>query len=347
MKYDKIIGAGGIGRGMLFLSNRQDTLGRSESRLVTLSPAKDYCKQQIVLYYTAVLLKGAIPIYPIGCVGSDTSGNEIIEEMQFQGMNVDYISKSIKYPTTISICLQYPDSETCNVTVDNSASGQITPDDILNAMMKIGVNDKTIVCAIPEIPVVARNEMMKAAKKQGAFTVLSVPASEAEEFNRLSVYQYVDVLAVNMEEAQAIAGSNAANKELLLELAERLGESNPCLAILMTCGKEGAYTFAAGKIEKIPPLLGNVLNTTGAGDAFLGGTLAGIACGMELQKGYDDRVFGESILNSAPELGTICAGMAVECEDSIAFHVNPPAIQEMIHKKGWKTGERLSKIWQI
>lgn len=339
MEFDKIIATGGIGTGMLFLSDRQETLGRSESRLVTLSPAKDYCKQQIVLYYTASLLKNTVPVYPIGYVGNDKSGSESIEEMRLQGMDVKYISQSPDFPTTISICLQYPDKETCNFTVDNSASGLVTPEYIVSAMEKIGVDEKTIVCAIPEVPIASRAAMMRAGKRKGALTILSVPASEAHEFEKLSVYEYVDILAVNMEEAQAVAGSSKVNEKLIIKLANKLGKVNPGISILMTCGREGAYTFVDETVEKIPPLHANTLNTTGAGDAFLGGTLAGIACGMKLQKGHNDLAFGDTTLVSAPELGTICAGMAVECEDSIAFHVSPFTIQDMIHKKEWAIGK--------
>lgn len=343
MKFDKIIATGGIGTGMLFLSSRQEALGRSESRPVTLSPAKDYCKQQIVLYYAAVLLKDTIPVYPVGYVGADSSGRAIIEEMRKQGMDVKHISQSPDFPTTISICLQYPDRETCNFTADNSASGLVTPEYIKEAMAQIGVDEKTIVCAIPEVPVASRTEMVRSGKMQGALTVLSVPVSEAEEFEALSIYRHVDILAVNLEEAQAVAHSRETGTKLLWQLADKLAKSNPCLSILMTCGKEGAYTLVGQTVERIPPLPGNAINTTGAGDAFLGGTLAGIARGMNLQKGRSDRVFGESALSSAPELGTICAGMAVECEDSIAFHVSPLTIQKLIHKKGWAAGEHFIK----
>lgn len=343
MEFDKIIATGGIGSGMLFLSNRQETLGRSESRLVTLSPAKDYCKQQIVLYYTAALLKNTVPVYPIGYVGADSSGRASIEEMRLQGMNVQYISQSTDFPTTVSICLQYPDKETCNFTADNSASGMVTPEYISRAMENIGVDSKTIVCAIPEVPVASRAAMIKNGKMKGALTVLSVPVSEADEFDRLSIYKHVDILAVNMEEAQAIACSSKVNGELIGELAEKLGKMNPHMSILMTCGGEGAYTFVDKTIEKIPPLHIKTLNTTGAGDAFLGGTLAGIACGMKLQKGHNDLVFGHTALVSAPELGTICAGMAVECEDSIAFNVSPFTIQEKIRKEEWATEKQFMK----
>lgn len=339
MKFDKIIGTGGIGVGMLFQSHQTETLGRSESRAVSLSTAKDYCKQQIVLYYSTALLNGKIPVYPIGYVGSDSSGSLIKAQMRQEGMNVDFIAQSSEHPTTISICLQYPDKETCNFTADNSASVLVTPDFILNAMREIGIDDKTIVCAIPEVPATSRAEMIKFAKEKGALTVLSVPASEAGDFMRLSVYRHVDILAVNQEEAQAIAKCKETDRKLVIRLAQVLQKLNSDIMILMTCGKEGAYTYVGNSCEKVPPLTGKVKNTTGAGDAFLGGTLAGIAYGMELQKGVDDEVFGKSPLKTAPELGTICAGMAVECEDSIAFQVTPKTIKDKIEKMGCKMEE--------
>ena len=47
MKFDKIIATGGIGTGMLFLSSRQEALGRSESRPVTLSPQKTIANSRL------------------------------------------------------------------------------------------------------------------------------------------------------------------------------------------------------------------------------------------------------------------------------------------------------------
>ena len=53
LKYNKVLGIGGIGVGMLFHTDINETLGRSESRLVELSEAKDYCKLHIVFHYIA------------------------------------------------------------------------------------------------------------------------------------------------------------------------------------------------------------------------------------------------------------------------------------------------------
>lgn len=345
MKYNKIIGTGGIGKGILFLSDKMESLGRSESRLVTLSPAKDYCKQQIVFYYIAALLQQDASIYPIGFVGDDENGRAIKQEMQRQGMKVDYIGISKENPTTLSVCIQYPDKETCNITAKNSASGEVTPDVIRQALHEIGMDGRTMVCAIPEVSVDSRIEMLKAAKEKGAFGVLSIAAAEAEEFAKKGVYPYCDLLSVNQEEAQAIARSEENPETLVNVLGERLTKENPDISIIMTCGKEGAYSWQKGKAERIPVLPGNAVNTTGAGDAFIGGTIAGLAKGLPLQKGVNDERFGESELKTAVDVGTLCAGMAVECEDSIAFSVTRSTVAGLIKDKRFLAGAGFEQVF--
>ena len=93
LKIKKVVGCGGIGKGLLFHSPNNETLGRSESRLVTISNAKDYCKQQIVFYYITELLKGKCEVIPVGAVGDDNIGTELVDIMLRQGMDVRYIKQ--------------------------------------------------------------------------------------------------------------------------------------------------------------------------------------------------------------------------------------------------------------
>lgn len=344
MKFSKIVGTGGIGKGMLFLSDKTEILGRSESRVVDLSPAKDYCKQQIVFYYIARILEGRADIYPIGYVGNDETGKALRSEMKKQGMNVDYIGVSTEKSTTVSICLQYSDKETCNITAGNSASSEVTPQYITHSARDIGIDEKTVVCAIPEVCPEARIQLLKEGKEKGAFCVLSVAASEVSVFDQYDAYRYCDLISVNMEEAQSVSETAAEGIELMERLVGKLKKSNPDIAILMTCGKDGAFSWKDNTIERIPPLIGNAVNTTGAGDAFLGGTVAGLAFGLKLQKGKDDLLFGESALFSAAELGTVCAGMAVETEDSIATHVNRKSVRLHLIKKKISVSEKFKAV---
>ena len=334
--FDKIVGTGGIGTGQLFLSDKMGTLKRSESRPVRLSKAKDYCKQHIVFYYASAFAKEKAAVYPIGYVGNDEPGHELIREMQAAGMHTDYVGVSRENPTMVSVCLQYPDKEGCNITAINNAMTEADSQYIERCMEEIKIDNQTITAVIPEVAVESRLTMLKKGREGGAFNVLSVPVSEADLFLEDDILKACDFLAVNQEEAQALLKKELSGKELVRKLYLFLEKLNPNIHLLITCGSDGAYTAVKSKIESIPPFKGKVTNTTGAGDAFLGGTLAGLARGLPLQKGKNDTFFGESELTSAAELGALCAGMAIEYPDSIALPVTPGNVKERIKKNNWR-----------
>ena len=343
LKYNKVVGIGGIGTGMLFHTKDNATLGRSESRLAELSDAKDHCKLHIVFNYTSVLLGSVAKVYPIGWLGKDANGAALLEEIKSVGMNTSFISIDSKLPTMISICLQYPDRETCNFTASNSACNLVTPEYTEACMEKAGIDQNTIVAAIPEVQVQSRVHLIKQGKKKGAFCVLSIPESEAEEFKASGVLGSTDLIALNLNEAIALFSENDKQK-MLKESAANITEKlyadmkkiNQKIMLLVTCGKAGAYSAGDNNIEFIPYFPAQVINTTGAGDACLGGTMAGLAMGLPFQKGNNDKSFGDTAITSAVELGTCCAGMAVETVDTIATFVNKESINKKIEFYGFK-----------
>ena len=335
MRYDKIAGIGGVGMGMLFHTSNNATLGRSESRMAELSDAKDYCKLHIVFHYAAVLLTPHATVYPIGCVGKDANGDTLLDDMKQAGMDISYIAVDDKLPTMVGVCLQYPDKETCNFSASNSACNLVTPEYTVRCMDGIGIGGSAIVAAIPEVQVQSRVKALRYGREKGAFCVLSVPESEAGEFRESGVFDICGLLAVNEGEALALAPGEGENRALAQRLYESLRIRNPGIMLLVTCGNHGAYSAHDGHIEYIPCYPAKTVNTTGAGDACLGGTIAGLALGLPFQKGKDDAVYGATPLSSAVELGAICAGMAVETADTIAKYVNRESIDARIRRGGW------------
>lgn len=336
LKIKKVVGCGGIGKGLLFHSPNNETLGRSESRLVTISNAKDYCKQQIVFYYIAELLKGKCEVIPVGAVGDDNIGTELVDIMLRQGMDVRYIKQISGTSTMLSICLQYPDKEGCNFTAQNNAAEYVTPEFIEQALERIDINEECCLVAVPEVPIESRIRMLEIGKKKGAMCVLSVPISEADTFEKSDIYAKCDLIAVNEEEAQAMAKCEYQGERLASCLTKYLQRWNPDIKVCMTAGSRGAFCGEKDSLEFIPSYPAEAVNTTGAGDAFLGGVVSGLIMGLPFRKEENDKKFGDSTLCSATELATLCAGMAVECEDSIAENVTIESIKERINLHKWK-----------
>lgn len=268
-------------------------------------------------------------------MGNDAYGSEMLSEMRRAGMNIRYVGVAEQYPTALSICLQYPDKEGCNFTVGNSAAIMVTPEYIRRTLSHLNLNRNSILAAIPEVSFESRVELLKKGRQVGGFCVLSITKGEAEQLHNSHALQYCDLLAVNLEEAEAIAGNAIDEQSVAAKLWKYAAVSNPTIAVIVTCGPNGAYVCTTERVEHIPPVPSIVANTSGAGDAFLGGTLAALALGYPLQKGTDDTCFAETPLASAAELGALCAGVAVECEDSIAAHLSAHFLFQKIRQQNW------------
>src|SRR5712671_4897082 len=111
--FNHIIGTGGIGSGIFLSMSGNHTLGRNESRMATLLPYKDFCKQHIIMHYVSVLLgakrNGEFQSFPIGKVGNDDMGKILIEHIKASGMESEFITMVDDCSTLFSVCFQYPD----------------------------------------------------------------------------------------------------------------------------------------------------------------------------------------------------------------------------------------------
>ncbi len=99
-----------------------------------------------------------------------------------------------------------------------------------------------------------------------------------------------DVLFANQAEAGAMTGEADAERAL-----ERLGEL--CGCVVITRGAGGALGLAGGQVRSVPADPVEVVDTTGAGDAFNAGFLAGWLRGLPLE--------------ASLTLGVICGSRAV------------------------------------
>jgi len=212
-RYKRIIGTGGLGTGMFFKLQGNHTLGRNESRLGDRLPYRVYCKQHIILHYISVFLSGeSFEVFPIGRVGDDEQGRQILREMAGSGMKMHGVKIQPGASTLFSVCFIYPDSTGGNITTSSSASSMVEPSDITDFMALIdggGISafgneysrDRdvpTIMLATPEVPVETRIQLLKEGRKRKFFNAASVLSGEVDEFCSASGFELTDLLSVNM-----------------------------------------------------------------------------------------------------------------------------------------------------
>jgi sugar/nucleoside kinase (ribokinase family) len=265
----KVFGAGGIGTGIFFHLHEDRTLTRDESRPGRLMDYKDYCKGHIILHYVSVLTQN-IEVYAIGMLGRDSQGEALRAEMQSAGIDTRFVEVTDEARTMFSVCYQYPDGSGGNITTSNSASGLVSPAFIDRCTD--GIDENSLVLAAPEVPLASRIRLLEIAKERKAFTVSSFLAEEAAIFEEAGGFALSDLISINEAEAVAAGG--------IEEITRKISLVNPALKLIVTAGRKGSYLLENGDISHIAAIPAEIKSTAGAGDAFLGGTIAGLVSNM-------------------------------------------------------------------
>jgi len=242
--FKAMIGTGGIGAGSLFLMSGNHTLGREESRGGKYLDARDYCKLHIISHYVKVLLGSEFPVFPIGKVGDDDTGRGIYSEMDRAGLNMQYVSYSANDRTLFGFCFLYPDGTGGNLTTEESACTRVDPAFIETAMPVFSeFAGRFISLAAPEVPLTARIRLLELTREFNGFGVASFTSGEMEEAESSGMLGLINLLAINLDEAKALARMDAEPDNpsfIVKQVISRMKAINPSAWLSITAGKKEA-----------------------------------------------------------------------------------------------------------
>lgn len=338
LKYDYVVGTGGLGTGILFRFFDNDTLGRNESRLAELSDVRDFCKLHIILHYVAVYTEKKVPIYAIGKVGNDGRGCEVIRLMKEQGINCDYVTVDETRKTMYSVCYVYPDGAGGNITTSNSASGNVAAEDVKAFFKEQKPGKRGLVLAAPEVGLEVRKALLKNGRKHHCYNVASFASDEMKDCLAEGIFADVDLLAINEDEMEALLRATEGSAEKSgEECYRRLCEIQKDMQLIITRGGEGAQFFAGGHSEKSPAIWKPVNSTAGAGDCFLATVLSGLICGVPF---FDAE--GKVGLGG---LAALAASLKVTCKDTIDFCLNRKRLWEEANSLKIEFSEKINRLY--
>lgn len=310
--YNKIVGTGGLGVGVIYQMDGNHPIGKSESRKAYLQPYQDFCKIHIILHYVSKLIQDlALPVkvLPISAVGVDANGRKVLKLLEKVGMELDFV-KSLSDRSTLScICQNYPDGSSSNITEGASAC-----DDLNEKMfpeIQTVFDSQTIFVAAPEVPLEFRQSLLQKSKNAGAFTLASYTSGEIKHDSHLN-FANIDVLLLNHDETCALleVEPEIGLKEMLKMIPQKLSAFLNHGHFIFTNGKEGVYHFHKNERNQSKPFVFPSKNTAGAGDAFFSGILFGILKGCPV---YSDS------LECSIGWGLLFSRISVESTDTIAF----------------------------
>ena len=208
----------------------------------------------------------------VGRVGSDDAGGALRTALQEAGVDCRYLAVDGLAPSGLAL-IGVDRSGDNTIIVSPGANGRVGPDDVVAAASLLASAAVTLVQL--EVPAMAVEAAVAAS---GGKVVLNpAPAS----FHSSALLERVDVLVPNRIELAQLAGSAEAGG---LAAVEEMARGLPVPTVVVTLGADGALLVAGGDAVVLPAPPVEVVDTTGAGDAFCGAIAEALARGVAIDE---------------------------------------------------------------
>lgn len=218
----------------------------------------------------AARLGGTVGFF--GKLGDDLFSKELLDALRKDG--VDTQSILIEKGATAGVAMIRVDAEGINsISFTPGANALLTPQDVEKNEALFRHYDYLLITT--EIPADTVFAAVRVAKRNG-LTVVMDPAPIPKEPIPADIPPLVDFIKPNEIEAGQLAGmkvTDVASAEQCLKKLRDMGFACP----LITLGKEGCLAWLDNKAQKFAPPKVSAIDTTAAGDVFLGAFTAALS----------------------------------------------------------------------
>ncbi len=214
----------------------------------------------------AAALLGASVAF-LGRVGDDGFGGPLVGALREKGVDTALVREAEDASTGTAFITVTADGENA-ITVAPGANRRLTPQDVSAARETI--HEARVLVVQMEIPRETVRRAVEVAGEEGTRVVLNLaPPFEVPR----AVLEGLDTLVVNEHEAAFLLGHPVEGVRGALEAVTDLLALGPKSAVV-TVGADGAVYAEGGSpggtSEHVPAPRAEVVDTTGAGDAFVG-----------------------------------------------------------------------------
>ncbi len=208
-----------------------------------------------------------------GAVGNDVNGKMLLDNLKKENVLFNGIVAKDSPTGTASITVIGGDNF---IILDSGANNALSPEAVREKEEEIKNNDYIILQL--EIPTESVSESAKIAKKYGKTVVLNpAPYCELSE----DLYNLVDMIIPNEHEAKLMTGIEIQDDMTCKTAIEAIKEKG-IKTVIITLGDKGCAYNIGDEIYFHPAIKVDAVDTTSAGDSFIGALITKLSKGEDL-----------------------------------------------------------------
>ncbi len=219
------------------------------------------------------------PVHMIAAVGADAFGEELVAGLAGAGVDCSRVRRLAGVTTGVAVIVRCAGEN--RIVLEAGANHALGPDDVLSELRRVAEKGDAFLTQ-GECDPAATYAALRAAHELGLYTVFNpAPARPAPE----GLWEAVDLVCLNETECQIVCGALPVDDVTCLEAARRLRALGARAAVI-TLGAAGSFGLGPDEAPlRVPAAPApRVVDTTGAGDTFIGALVAGHVRGMTLSE---------------------------------------------------------------
>ena len=218
------------------------------------------------------------PVHMLAAVGADVFGRELVDGLERAGIGCEDVRALEGVTTGVAVIVRTAGEN--RIVLSAGANHALSADDVSADLRRVGEKNDVFVTqgeCNPDATIVA----LRAAHSLGLFTIFNpAPARAVPD----DLWTCIDLVCLNETECQIMCGVLPVDEKTCLRAARRLRDLGAG-SVVITLGSSGSFAVGAnGATVRVPAARAEVVDTTGAGDTFIGALAAGRAKGLSLEE---------------------------------------------------------------